>query len=469
MVPAGKSPLIGFKVEDRYRILCAIGHGSMGSVYKAIDETTGRLMAIKLLNSSRAADEKAQRRFFREAKTISHLNHPNIVKLFHFGKIDDELPYIVTEFLNGKTLAQKIREEKYLKLDEALPIIQQVISAVAEAHRAQIIHRDLKPENIVLEETGVRVLDFGVAKMVYDTGEPSMSLTLDGKVCGSPGYMSPEQCRGEELDFRSDIYALGVVIFEMLTGSRPFNSDDVMGLMFMHVNKQPPSMSSMRVDLAFPQALESAVMKALSKDRYGRQQTVEELWDDIELAVSKVSFGDKGKAQSSWIPFEQPTPRLLDMAQRESAQVTREDHPARAVLAEARAPKTVVKQELPRGVKHRLSILVASTISLFLLIVAVKLVQPVNTRPDLDRIEDMIAAGRTDEAIANLDHIRRQNLTNDEAEYVNDLFLKIGMKYGREKNYYKAVDALLRVSKSSRYEKKASTLVRKYNKAASGS
>ncbi|HEY9714768.1 MAG TPA: serine/threonine-protein kinase, partial [Chroococcales cyanobacterium] len=244
LISAGDDPLIGQIVGDRYRVIYAVGKGSMGIVYKAIQESTGREVAIKLLRNFHDTTEETIKRFKREAKTASSLKHPNVVTVIDFGFMEDGQPYIVTEFLGGLSLSQFLREHGPITPAKSRSIIRQVCDAVAEAHRQKIIHRDLKPENIVLQgrDQGgrfVKVVDFGVAKLVDTTGS-SGQLTMDGKVCGSPAYMSPEQCRGIDLDYRTDIYALGVVIFETLTGKRPFIADDLMALMFMHVNEAPP-------------------------------------------------------------------------------------------------------------------------------------------------------------------------------------------------------------------------------------
>lgn len=468
LVDAGKGPLIGKTLDDRYRILCSVGQGSMGSVFKAIDETTGREMAVKLLHSARMGDPNAQRRFLREAKTISALNHPNIVKLFNFGKLDDDQPYIVIEFLKGITLSNKIRMSDHISLSDALPILRQVMDAVSEAHRAQIIHRDLKPDNIVLEKNVVKVLDFGVAKMIYDTGEHTGALTLDGKVCGSPGYMSPEQCRGEELDFRSDVYALGIVIFETLTGRRPFHADDVMGLMYLHVNKVPPSLGATRVDLTFPEGLEKAVAKALSKKREDRQQSVDQLLDEIELSCQEL-FGEAKRPSSGWIPFEGPIPGFTDLVTKSAVPSINTEEIRKRGRAQAAnsAFEDWRRKSIPKGLAHQAGLVVFGVVSFFLMYSAVKIALPVVIPPDLDSVTSMVAVGDLDRAVTQIDQLKRRKLTGAESDYVNDLLLEIGMKYAQKKNLNKATDTLLKVSKKSKSYPKASTLIKRYKRAIS--
>lgn len=474
---AGKSPFIGKYIDDRYRILAFLGQGSMGAVFRALDETTSRQMAIKLLHGSRVSDPNSRRRFLREAKTISVLNHPNIVKLFHYGLLGEEQPYIVTEFLKGDSLARRIREKGHIPLDEALPIMRQVLSAVAEAHRAKVIHRDLKPENIVLENDVVKVLDFGVAKLMFERNEQSGSLTMDGKVCGSPGYMSPEQCRGEELDIRSDVYSLGVTIFEMLTGKRPFYADDVMGLMFMHVNRPPPSLNAIRVDLPFPNGLETAVRKALSKTKYERQNNAEELLDDIEMSLSKFEKKKKdGGAQisSGWIPFDDASVKAVNLALKESQfAITTPNEVLSASGNHVREESAHAEQAsgkkdiLTAGSRHKFNVFVFTLVSAFLMFSALKLVFPEQPPPQLSTVEELISQGRNDEALSMLDKIKRQKLKQNEQTYVDDLLFNLGIRLAQAKDYQGAADSLLRVSKNSDHFSKAATLGKRYRKLGS--
>ncbi len=321
LIVVGDDPLIGKLIGDKYRILSHAGKGSMAIVYRAIQESTGREMAVKMLHQFLGAKEESVKRFIREAKAVSSLHHTNIVKLYDFGVMPDGQPYIVTEFLDGITLTEVLRQRQFMTVKEALPLFEQVCAGMAESHRNNVIHRDLKPDNIVCQlvdldapkdspdmivRNSVRVVDFGVAKMWSETGGSSASLTLEGKVCGSPAYMSPEQCKGSDIDYRSDIYSLGVVIFETLTGQRPFSANDLMALMLMHVNKEAPSIGAVMPDVTFPPALSAVVLKALSKDPKDRQQTVEELWEEID----SVCRGRRSRPVAEdtpvddWIPFD---------------------------------------------------------------------------------------------------------------------------------------------------------------------
>lgn len=470
LVEVGDDPLIGSILDDRYRILCGVGQGSMGTVYKALEESTGREMAIKVLLNYRGSDNDAVKRFQREAKAVSRLNHPNIVKLFHYGTMDDGQPYIVTEFLKGITLAQMIRHEKFLTKERALPIIQQVCNAVAEAHKVKIIHRDLKPENIILEQRGVKVVDFGVAKVDSESsGISSASLTMEGKVCGSPGYMSPEQCRGLEVDTRSDIYALGIIVFETLTGRRPFVADDVMGLMFMHVNEPPPPMSAVQLEVMYPSSLEAAVKKALEKSPNDRQKTVEEFWSDIEAALhAKPKVPAAAKPASGWIPFSGSAAGSLIMDFRPPSKESGDNSEEIARFQEAQerdriAMERRAKFQRDAKIRHLFNFTASCLVTCCLVFVAIKLVVP-DSVPDIDRADDLVARGKYQEAMAMLNQVRKVPLTSQDRDALNQLYIQIGVKYAQQRKYMQAVDALQRVSQSSRRVSQAQSLIKRYRK-----
>ncbi|CAN5700771.1 hypothetical protein BH10CYA1_BH10CYA1_05400 [soil metagenome] len=297
----GEHPLIGALINDRYVVDSVIGKGSSGIVYKATRLLMGREVAVKVLHSYLGAEVGALDRFLREARAASRLRHPHIINIWESGVTDDAQPYFVMDYLEGMTLADLVKQKTYLHAGRAMPIITQICEALGEAHRQNIIHRDIKPENIVLEtnegdnnfDDYVKVLDFGIADA--PAGTPGVSKVKTA--AGSPAYMSPEQCQGFELDQRSDIYSLAIVIFEMLTGMRPFAADDVMKLFYMHVSQPPPTLSSMRSDLRFPMQVELAVAKALAKNPDNRQQTIKEFHKDLEEAFASSDM-NAGKRES---------------------------------------------------------------------------------------------------------------------------------------------------------------------------
>ncbi|HEY9776042.1 MAG TPA: protein kinase [Planktothrix sp.] len=299
----GDHPLIGALINDRYVVDSVIGKGSTGIVYKATRLLMGTEVAVKVLHSYLGAETGALDRFLRETRAASRLRHPHIINIWEFGATDDGQPYFVMDYLEGMTLADLIKQKGALHPMKMMPIIRQVCEALAEAHKQSIIHRDIKPENIVLQETDyaqgqdfVKVLDFGIADQPAGQGGQKRAKMA----AGSPAYMSPEQCQGFELDHRSDIYSLGIVVYEMLTGERPFAADDVMALFYQHVSKPPEPMGKVRSDLApsFTPQLEAAVAKALAKKPQNRQQSIKEFQRELEDACKVGESAQSKKVDS---------------------------------------------------------------------------------------------------------------------------------------------------------------------------
>lgn len=294
LVPLPNDPLIGALIDERYRVESLIAKGAVGSVYKAKQELLGRQVALKVLHGYLGADPESLVRFHREAKAISRLEHPNLLTLYDFGMTSDGQPYFVMDLLNGTTLAKVLSTEGRLEAKRAIAIVKQVLEALSEAHRKGIVHRDIKPPNIVLiekEETKdfVKLVDFSIAKMADNSTLDPVQLTVDGIICGSPAYMSPEQCRGSDVDGRSDIYSIGIVLFEALTGKRPFSAKDLVSLMYLHVNNEPPKLSDVEPDLQFPSALEEMISSTLAKDPAARPQSVEALLAKMNSVLEQCS------------------------------------------------------------------------------------------------------------------------------------------------------------------------------------
>lgn len=284
LVPIGKDPLIGKLIQDRYRIESLIAKGSMGVIYKATQELIGREVAIKVMHNYLVSDDESLKRYHKEAKAASRLNHPNITTIYDFGVLASGQPYIVMDLLTGKTLADYLKDRNHLTLNQTLMVFQQVCLALAEAHKCGIVHRDIKPENIVIDELPdgksiqVKVVDFGIATFSEGVDDTLGKITKTGTVCGSPFYMSPEQCDASKLDHRSDLYSLGVVLFETLTGKVPFESKDIYQVLTMQVKDAPPKLKKMRPDLEFSDSIESVVAKSLAKEPDKRYQTADEFW-----------------------------------------------------------------------------------------------------------------------------------------------------------------------------------------------
>src|SRR5487761_2061919 len=260
----------------RYEIISELGQGAMGVVYKALDPLIERVVAIKTINLGLALDEKDEYegRFYQEAKAAGRLSHPNIVTIYDVGKSGD-VAYIAMEFLQGKELRDILNEVKSLPVGQILDFVSQVASGIAYAHENGIVHRDVKPSNIMVGSDGhVKITDFGIARM-----ESASVRTQTGMVLGSPKYMSPEQVTGKLIDQRSDIFSLGVVLYEMLTGKAPFMGENVNAIMYQTLNSIPPPPSS--INQAVPDMLNFIVAKALAKGLEDRYQSAKDFTSDL--------------------------------------------------------------------------------------------------------------------------------------------------------------------------------------------
>ncbi|HEY7543858.1 MAG TPA: bifunctional serine/threonine-protein kinase/formylglycine-generating enzyme family protein [Blastocatellia bacterium] len=278
--------LLGTTLDHKFRLDEKVGEGGMGKVYRATHVYLNQTVAVKVLHHHLSSDEIALERFRREARAAAQIHHPNAIAVTDFGVTQETgMAYLVMEFLEGIELRQKLYNDKKLSFEEVFYIAQQSCAALEAAHARGIIHRDLKPDNIWLlpSQDGiprVRVIDFGIAKL-RASAEVSQ-LTKQGMLIGTPFYMSPEQCRGEELDARSDIYSLGVIIYEMLTGNVPFQSATPIGVLLKHVNEEPPPMYQSRPDI--PESVEEVVLRALRKRSEDRQSSVAQLAQELEKA-----------------------------------------------------------------------------------------------------------------------------------------------------------------------------------------
>jgi serine/threonine protein kinase len=286
-------PYIGQTVKGTYFIQRRVGGGGMGDVYKAVHVALDKPVALKLLKKSLLADATLVQRFYREARAASKLRHPNVISVTDFGQTEDGTLFMAMEYLAGKSLARMIADDQPLSEKRIVPIGAQVLAALAEAHAAGILHRDLKPENVMVESRrdepdSVKVLDFGIAKIQTaeaDADKTQTELTQAGLVCGTPGYMSPEQWREETLDARSDLYATGVLLYEMLTGRLPFEAATPLELVRKQLAERPQPPSARRADRAVSDDLERLVMRALSPDRKDRPASAEEMRSDLLSCV----------------------------------------------------------------------------------------------------------------------------------------------------------------------------------------
>jgi len=281
--------LVGVTLAGKYRIDARLNEGGMGTVYRGTHVLMDKTVAIKVLRPSLAADEKIVARFSREARAASRISHPNALSVTDFGEDESGHVFLVMEYLSGRTLKEVIRDEGPLPLARVVDITRQVGDALNAAHEQGVVHRDLKSDNIMLVDTmagdHAKVLDFGIAKINEPDGTPvDTGLTAPNLVIGTPQYMSPEQCTQDvEIDARSDIYSLGVILFEMLVGHVPFSGDSPTMVMMKHLQEPVPSILEERTDV--PASVARAVTRAMAKVRDNRYQTVAEMIEDLTIAA----------------------------------------------------------------------------------------------------------------------------------------------------------------------------------------
>ena len=290
MAQRPRDPFIGRDILDgQFRILQKIGTGGMGSVYRASQPAMNREVAIKILHPKLAGRKDLTSRFRREARAMSQLTHPNTVRVFMYGELEEDGSlYIVMEMLDGKNLNQRVRRGGPMPVGQAIPILVQVCGALQEAHEMGIVHRDLKPENIFLSTQGgitdfPKVLDFGLAKVTERQMQPgSVILTQEGMVFGTPEFMSPEQAQGRTLDARSDIYSLAVILYEVLTGKLPFDARTPMEYIQKHVTEPIIPLSTRRPEANLPRELDAVLEKALRKAPGDRYQSAAEFAEALK-------------------------------------------------------------------------------------------------------------------------------------------------------------------------------------------
>jgi serine/threonine protein kinase len=258
-------PVATDRIGD-YEIEGKIGEGAMGAVYRAVHPTIGKHVAVKVMNAKLCGDFDAVERFTREARSVAAIRHPGIVDVFGFGTLEDGRAYLIMEWLDGASLATRLRHGMFTQ-DEALDVLSQIARALEAAHDRGVIHRDLKPDNVFLqhvvrERPIVKILDFGLAKLVNEDN-PAIR-TQSGQMLGTPVYMSPEQCRAKDVDYRTDIYALGCIAYELLCGQVPFPADNTAELIVAHLGEPPPKPRTLKPDL--PVALDELLLAMVAKD-----------------------------------------------------------------------------------------------------------------------------------------------------------------------------------------------------------
>lgn len=303
-----EDPRVNELFGGKYIVRSLIGKGGMGVVYKVDHAILRKPLAVKVLRVDASLGESAVERFEQEAKAASLLSHVNLVGVQDFGVTKTGAPYLVMDYFEGDSIAQLIRKNGAFTIDQAMPVFIQICSGVAYMHAKGIVHRDIKPSNIVVtkDEHGLpvaKLLDFGLAKFLPTVNTTMKTLTKTGEIFGSPQYMSPEQCRGEVVDERSDVYSLACVMYEMVTGQAPLTGDTAILTIYKHINElpQPPS----QVNALVPESISLIIMRALSKDLHIRYQNIDELKQDLtrvaeggqpeELPVSDVEVAEENK------------------------------------------------------------------------------------------------------------------------------------------------------------------------------
>lgn len=284
-------PLIGRTVGGAYHLQELIGVGGMGRVYRAEQSLLGRTVAVKVIHPHLLGDDQTVARFYNEARAASRLNHPNSVSIIDFGRTEDGILYLVMEHLAGKDLAHVLADEGPLPFGRICRVLRQVLSALGEAHALGVVHRDLKPENIIVRKARrgadqIKVVDFGLAHIV---GPGGTSITKPGLVCGTPDYMAPEQGKGELVDGRGDLYAVGVVLFEMLTDRLPFEAETPTKVVFKHIHDPIPDPQRVAPHRGIPDTLRDVCLKALRKKREERFQSADEFYEALHRAEVQLS------------------------------------------------------------------------------------------------------------------------------------------------------------------------------------
>ncbi|MDQ2622103.1 MAG: protein kinase [Actinomycetota bacterium] len=286
--------MIGTVLSDRYRLEAKLGSGGMSTVYLARDEVLDRPVAVKLMHREMTEQPDQLERFNQEARAVAKLSNPNVVAVIDAGE-DGGRPYIVLEYVQGETLKQRISRVGALDATEALAYGLEVAQGLAVAHEREMVHRDVKPQNVLIDNTGrAKLTDFGISRQLNDQG-----VTATGRVIGTTDYVAPEQAMGKDVDPRSDIYSLGIVLFEMFTGDVPFEADNQIGVAMKHVNEELPDVQQIRPDISAASA--RVVDRATAKNADDRYQTIEEMAEDLQAALEVEAIragGTTGEATS---------------------------------------------------------------------------------------------------------------------------------------------------------------------------
>ncbi|MEQ8454573.1 MAG: serine/threonine-protein kinase [Sandaracinaceae bacterium] len=313
-------PLIGKTIDGRYEIEGRLGEGGMGVVYQAKHVVLGKALAMKVLRADVSKDQEIMQRFRQEAQSASAIGSQHIIDISDFGQLPDGATYFIMEYLDGKELTKVIEQEQPIDPARLGHVAKQLCDALGAAHERGIVHRDMKPDNVFLVKRGkdpdfVKVLDFGIAKV----GGASSKLTKAGQVFGTPHYMSPEQCAGQSVDSRTDVYALGVILYELACGKVPFDADNLMGILTKHIYEQPIPLHQLPPPVDVPPGLEAVILKCLAKSTDQRYQSMAEVKADLEAWEAGQTPGAVMDAVSRSTGGHQIGPHRVDPTGRHSA------------------------------------------------------------------------------------------------------------------------------------------------------
>lgn len=403
--------LIGKRINDRYKIIEMIGGGGMANVYLAHDVILDRDVAVKVLRLDFANDEDFIRRFRREAQSATSLAHPNIVNIYDVGE-EESIYYIVMEYVDGQTLKQFIQKNSPVDVDVALNIMQQLTSAISHAHQNHIIHRDIKPQNILIDREGnVKITDFGIAVALSAT-----SITQTNSVLGSVHYLSPEQARGGMANRKSDIYSLGIVMFELLTGRLPFSGESAVSIALKHLQSETPSIR--RWNPSIPQSVENIVLKATAKDPFYRYNSAEEMELDIVTALDPTRVNE----EKYIVPVDDEATKAIPVITKD---IPFEDLDETVIRGGKEQPlksngvkkdKTVEPEKKKKRTKRLTTILVSTFIVLVILGISIVTILPDLISPDDVEIPSLVNV-ELEEAIKQLEEL---GLMVDETIELND-------------------------------------------------
>ncbi|MGG0657888.1 Stk1 family PASTA domain-containing Ser/Thr kinase [Rummeliibacillus pycnus] len=358
--------LVGKRISGRYKILDVIGGGGMSNVYLAHDMILDRDVAIKILHYNFSNEQEMHRRFQREALSATSLTHPNIVSIYDVGE-DGDMHYLVMEYVKGQTLKQYIQNYAPLAPTKCVNIMKQLTSAIAHAHQNQIIHRDIKPQNILMDEDdNVKITDFGIAMALEDT-----SFTRTNSVLGTVHYLSPEQARGGSATKKSDIYSLGIVLYELLTGKLPFSGESAVAIALKHLQSETPSVRA--IVPTIPQSLENVVLKATAKDPVHRYESVEEMAEDLETVLSENRSHDAKFSP----PIDHDVTKLIPVIKEQEVEVEQDLQKTKAMPIREKEPDEGKKPDKKKAKKkNKALIFVGILLSLLLTFLIILFLYP---------------------------------------------------------------------------------------------